>query len=189
MLSSLQLFMTLWTVTHQTPLSVGFSMQEYWSGLPFPPPGDLPDPGFKPTSSVFPVLQVDSLPLSHQGKLSLGMCSNSCPLSHGCCLTISSSAAPFFFCLQSLPASGSFLISWLFTSSGQSIEASALATILPKNIQGWFPLELTIEWQYNLNILFYVMIRVSLKRLKFSGISVIICFVFMLRKEKLAMWE
>ena len=127
--------------------------------------------------------------LSHQGKLSLRMCSNSCPLSHWCCLTISSSAAPFFFCLQSLPASGSFLISWLFTSGGQSIEASASATILPKNIQGWFPLELTIDWQYNLNILFYVMIRVSLKRLKFSGISVIICFVFMLRKEKLAMWE
>ena len=46
----------------QAPLSIGFSRQEYWSGLPFPSPGDLPDPGIKPES---PVLQADSLPLSH----------------------------------------------------------------------------------------------------------------------------
>ena len=45
-----RLFVTLWTVTHQAPLSTGLSRQEYWSGLPFPPPGDLPDPGIKPTS-------------------------------------------------------------------------------------------------------------------------------------------
>ena len=43
-----QLFATLWTVASQTPLSMGFSRQEYWSGLPCPPPGDLPDPGIKP---------------------------------------------------------------------------------------------------------------------------------------------
>ena len=42
--------MTLWTVTHQAPLSKGFSRQEYWSGLPCPPPGDLPDPGIEPAS-------------------------------------------------------------------------------------------------------------------------------------------
>ena len=41
---------TLWTVAHQSPLSMGFSRQEYWSGLPCLPPGDLPDPGIKPTS-------------------------------------------------------------------------------------------------------------------------------------------
>ena len=41
---------TLWTVAHQAPLSMGFSRQEYWSGLPFPPPGDLPDPGIEPAS-------------------------------------------------------------------------------------------------------------------------------------------
>ena len=58
------LFATLYTVTHQAPLSVGFSRQEYLSGFPFPLPGDLPDPGVKPVS---PALQVDSLLLSHQG--------------------------------------------------------------------------------------------------------------------------
>ena len=49
---------TLWTVAFQAPLSMGFSRQEYWSGLPFPSPGDLPDPGIEPRS---PTLQVDSL--------------------------------------------------------------------------------------------------------------------------------
>ena len=58
---------TLWTVAHQAPLSMGFSRQEYWSGLPCPPPGDLPDPGIKPISPAAPALQADSLPLSHQG--------------------------------------------------------------------------------------------------------------------------
>ena len=48
-----------WTVAHQAPLSTEFSRQEYWSGLPFPSPGDLPDPGIKPGS---PALQADSLP-------------------------------------------------------------------------------------------------------------------------------
>ena len=47
---------TPWTVAHQAPLSMEFSRQEYWSGLPCPPPGDLPDPGIKPR---FPALQVD----------------------------------------------------------------------------------------------------------------------------------
>ena len=53
---------TLWTVAHQAPLSMGFPRQEYWSGLPFPSPEDLPDLGIEPTS---PALQADSLPLSH----------------------------------------------------------------------------------------------------------------------------
>ena len=48
-----QLFATLWTVSCQAPLSMGFRRQEYWSGLPFPSPGDLPDPGIKPTSLIF----------------------------------------------------------------------------------------------------------------------------------------
>ena len=52
-----------WTVDQQAPLSMGFSRQEYWSELPFPSPGDLPDPGIQPMS---PALQADSLPLSHQ---------------------------------------------------------------------------------------------------------------------------
>ena len=53
--------MTLWTVARQAPLSMGFSRQEYWNGLPFPPPGDLPNPQIE---SMFPALQVDSLLLS-----------------------------------------------------------------------------------------------------------------------------
>ena len=71
------------------------------------------------------------------------VCSYSCPLSWWCYLTISSSAALFSFCLQYFPASGSFPKSWLFKSGGQSIGASALASVLPVNIQGWFPLGLT----------------------------------------------
>ena len=56
--------MTPWTVAHQTPLSMEFSRQEYWTGLIFPSPGDLPKPGIKPR---FPALWADSLPLSHKG--------------------------------------------------------------------------------------------------------------------------
>ena len=74
--------------------------------------------------------------------LSTGVCSNSCPLSQWCHLTISSSAAPFS-CPQSFPASGSFSVSWLFTSGSQSIGASASAWVLPMNIQDLFPLGLT----------------------------------------------
>ena len=57
-LSLVQLFATPWTVAHQAPLSLGFSKQEYWSGLPFLSPGDLLDPGIEPRS---PALQADSL--------------------------------------------------------------------------------------------------------------------------------
>ena len=60
-----------------------------------------------------------------------------------CYLTISPSAAFFSFCLQSFPASGSFPMSWLFVSGVQSIGASALASFLSMNIQGWFPLRFT----------------------------------------------
>ena len=67
LLSHVQLFATLWTVICHTPLSIGFSWQEYWSGLPFPPPEDLPDPGIKLKSPVSPALKVNSLLLNHQG--------------------------------------------------------------------------------------------------------------------------
>ena len=73
--------------------------------------------------------------------LSPRLCSNSCSLSWWCCLTISSSVTLFSSCLQSFPPSGSFLMSWLIASGGQSI--GALAAVLPVNIQGWFPLGLT----------------------------------------------
>ena len=55
---------TPWIAACQAPLSMGFSMQEYWSGLPFPPPGDVANPGIEPET---PALQADSLLLSHQG--------------------------------------------------------------------------------------------------------------------------
>ena len=63
----LWLFVTLGTITWQTPLSMRFSRQEYWSELLFPSLGDLPKPGIKPVSTVSPALQTYSLPLSHQG--------------------------------------------------------------------------------------------------------------------------
>ena len=65
--SHVQLFETLWPVVYQTPLYLGFSRQECWSGLLCPSSGDLPDPGIKPASPVAPALQADSLPLSHWG--------------------------------------------------------------------------------------------------------------------------
>ena len=66
--------------------------------------------------------------------------SDACLLSQWCHPTISSSVVPFSSCLQSFPASGYFLMSWLFASGGQSIGASASASVFPMNIQDWFPL-------------------------------------------------
>ena len=64
-LSHVQLFATPWTVAYHAPPSMGFSRQECWSGLPFPSPGDLPDPGIKPGC---PTLQADTLPSELPGK-------------------------------------------------------------------------------------------------------------------------
>ena len=66
-LSRIRLCTTLWTVARQAPLPMGFSRQEYWSGLPCPPPGDPPDPGIKPESLRSPAL-AGSLPLGTLGK-------------------------------------------------------------------------------------------------------------------------
>ena len=66
-LSHVQVSEALWTVALQALLSMGFFRQEYWSGLPCPPPGDLPDPGIEPASPASPALQADSLLLSQQG--------------------------------------------------------------------------------------------------------------------------
>ena len=71
------------------------------------------------------------------------VCSNSCSLTRWYYPTISSSVIPFSSCLQSFPASGSFPMSQPFTSDGQSTGASASASLLPRNIQGWFPVGLT----------------------------------------------
>ena len=156
------------TVAHQTPLSMGFSRQEYRRGLPFPTPGDLPDPGIEPMSPAlrgrffttsatrealcftfqsvqlsFSVMSDSLRPhgLQHarlpHPSLSLRVCSNSCPLNQWCHPTISSSVTPISSCLQSCPTSGSFPVNRLFASGGQSIEASASASVLPMNIQGW----------------------------------------------------
>ena len=65
-LSPVRLFVTSWTVAYQAPLSMGVSRQEYWSGLPFPSPGDLPDPGIEPG---FPTLEADALTSEPPGKL------------------------------------------------------------------------------------------------------------------------
>ena len=66
-LSHVRLSAIPWTVAHQAPRSMGFSRQEYWSGLPFPLPGDLPDPGNKLTSQCLLHWHADFLPLSHLG--------------------------------------------------------------------------------------------------------------------------
>ena len=248
LLSCVRFFVTLWTVAHQAPLSMGFSRQEYWSGLPIPSPGNLPNPGLEPSS---PTLQADTLTSEPSGKpkhllicvsliadvsvsksndkfwspciplhscwpslvrylqglepsqwgpkclstclsqefhlswisflppslclestrifvvvqslscvwlfvipwtagrhafyssLSPGVCSNSCPLSCWCHPAISSSIILFSSCPQSFPASGSFPVSQLFASVGQSIGVSASVSVPPMNIQDWFPLVLT----------------------------------------------
>ena len=69
-LSHVRLLATPLTIAHQAPLSMRFSRQEYWSGLPFPSPGDLPNPGIKPRS---PALQADSLPSEPPGKPTLSV--------------------------------------------------------------------------------------------------------------------
>ena len=144
-----------------------FSRQEYWSGLPFCPPGDLPNPGIEPSSLT---LQTGSLPSEPPGNYMLlfsrsvvsdsvtqwiAACQASLSftiswsllklmtIESWCHPTISSSVIPFSSCLQFSPAAGSFLMSWRFTSGGQSIGASVSASVLSMNIQGWFPLGLT----------------------------------------------
>ena len=67
--SRVRLFAIPWTVVYQASLSMGFSRQEYWSGVPFPSPGDLPDPGVEPRS---PALQADALPSEPPGKILRG---------------------------------------------------------------------------------------------------------------------
>ena len=106
----------------------------------------------------------DSLPplglrTAHQApcpSLSPGVCSDSCPLSRWCHPTISSSVAAFSSGPQSFPASGSFPVSWLFSSGGQSIGTSASASVLPMNIQGWSPL----GWIDLISLLFRGLTRV-----------------------------
>ena len=144
-------------------LSMGFSRQEYWSGLPCPLPGDPRHPGIEPTSLMSPELAGRfftsratwevNLPLQFSHSVlsdslqphglqynrppcpspTLGALSNSCASSWWCHPTISSSVIPFSSCPQSFPASGSFPMSLFFTSDGQSIGVSASGPVLPMN--------------------------------------------------------
>ena len=98
-----------------------------------------------------------------------GACLNSCPLSQGYHLTISSSVIPFSSCLQPFPASGSYLMSGLFTSRGQSIGTSA--SVLPRNIQGWFLLGMT-------DLIFLQGILKSLLQHHISRVSIVQCSTF-----------
>ena len=124
------------TAAHHAPLSMGFSRQEYWNRLSFPsrvqfscsamsnslPPHELQHtrpPWPSPTPRVYP---------------------HSCPLTQWYHPTISSSVVPFSSCPQSFPASGSFQMSQLLISGGQSIGVSASTSVLPMNTQDWFPL-------------------------------------------------
>ena len=167
---------------------MGFSRQEYWSGLPFPSPEDLPDPGIKPRSPTF---RQTLYHLNHQGSLNkqtntkinkipepvrvrkvngIGLGSVQFSSVTQSCLTLcnpmdySMPGLPvhhqlpklaqnhvhwvgdailcllFSFCLQPFPASQSFPMNQLFASGGQSIGVSASASVLPMNIQDWFPL-------------------------------------------------
>ena len=95
-------------------------------------------------SSIAQLLRLFATPWTAACQISLsitpGAYSNSCPLSWWSHPTISSSVIPFSSCLQSFPASGSFPMCQFFESGGQSIEVSASTSVLPMNIQGWFPL-------------------------------------------------
>ena len=104
-------------------------------------------------------------------KTSTGACSNSCPLSWWCHPPISSSVIPFSFCLQSFPASRSFPVSQFFPSGGQSIGTSTSASVLPMNIQDWFPLGLTglISLQRTLKGLSRVSSNITVQRHQFFG--------------------
>ena len=100
------------------------------------------------------------------------VCSNPCPSSQWCHPSISSSVAPFSSCLQSFPASRSFPVSRLFTSGGQSIGASASASVLPMNIQGWFPLGLAGL----ISLLSKELSRVFSSTINFSALYLLYCW-------------
>ena len=118
-----------WTVAHQAPVSMGFSRQEYCS-VQFS------------HSVVSDSLQPHGQQHTRLPCLSPtpGAYSNSCPSRQWCHPTISSSVVPFSSWLQSFPVSGSFPVSWFFASGGQRIGVSVSASVLPMNIQDWFPL-------------------------------------------------
>ena len=100
-------------------------------------------------------------------------CSNSCPLSRWCHPSISSSVIPFSSFPQSFPASGYFLMSWLFTSGSQSIGVSVSASVLPMNIQDWFPLRLTGLISLQSRELSRVFSNTTVQKHQFLGLSLL----------------
>ena len=122
-------------------------------------------------------LQVKSDSLGHHGlqhaqpscpSPSPGICPSSRPLNQWCYPINSSSGIPFSSCPQSFPESGSFPMSWLFTSGGQSIEASA--SVLPMSIQDWFPLELTGLISLLSKVLSRIFSRITVWKYQFFGV-------------------
>ena len=102
--------------------------------------------------------------------------SNSCPSCQWCHPTISSSVIPFSSCLQSFPASGSFPMSWFFTSGGRSIGASASASVLPMNIHDWLPLGLTSLISLQSKGLSRVFSDTTVQKHQFFGAQLSLCF-------------
>ena len=130
------------TAAHQAPPSLGFSGQEHWSGLPFPPPVHESEKRKCSLSVVYDSLRPHEPQHARPPCPSPtpGVYPNSCPLSWWCHPTISSSVVPFSSHPQSFPASGSFQMSQLFASGSQSIGVSASTSVLPMNTQDWSPL-------------------------------------------------
>ena len=155
--SRVRLLVTPWTVAQETRLSMGFSRQEYWSGLPFPSPLESAENcNFRPATTAFSSVQFSHSVVSdslrpHESQHarppcsspSPGVHSDSRPSSQWCHPAISSSVVPFFSGPQSLPTSKSFPMSQLFTWGGQSTGVSASASFLPKKSQSWSPSEWT----------------------------------------------
>ena len=115
--------------------------------------------------------------VAHQASLSITTpraCSNLCPSSWWCHPAISSSAIPFSSCPQSFPVTGSLPMSQLFTSGGQSVETSTSASVLPVNIQGWFPLGLIVL----LSLLSKELSRVFFSTTIQSITSLAFCFLY-----------
>ena len=141
--SRVRLCATPETAAHQAPLSLGFSRQEHWSGLPFPSP-------IRSSDQISRSVVSDSL-RPHESQHDRPPCPSptpgvhpdSCPSSQWCYPAIASSVVPLSSCPQSPPASESFPMSQLFAWGSQSTGVSALASFLPKKSQGWSPSEWT----------------------------------------------
>ena len=113
---------------------------------------------------------------AHQASLSFSIsraCSTSCPLRQWCHSTISPSVVPFSSCFQFFPASGPFPVSELFTSVGQSTGSSVSASVLPTNIQDWFPLGLTGLISLKSKELSTVFSNTTVQKHQFFGVSLL----------------